>query len=154
MRLQLWGSSLRLKCSVAAEDCLHRSSMATRHGQKPKSCFQPALTKGEALQVRQITNAFQRITHEIPGWDKEKQSGLMRKTCTMTLLEAGASKAEVDFHLGWDDGTQPRNYARESLQVDMKPQAKAAGFARDFHYYLGRADIAVPKAWYDALMPV
>ena len=72
----------------------------------------------------------------------------------MTLLEAGASKAEVDFHLGWDDSTQPRNYARESLQVEMKPQAKATGFVRDFHHYLGRADIAVPKAWYDALMPV
>ena len=56
---------------------------------------------------------------------------------------------------GWNGGTQDRNYARESLQADMKAQAKAAGFVKDFreHHYLGRADIYVPEAWHNALLP-
>jgi len=47
------------------------------------------------------------------------------------------------------------NYARESLQADRKAQAKAAGFVKDFreYHYLGRADIYVPEAWHNALLP-
>ena len=95
------------------------------------------------------------MTSQIEGWDKSKVTGLMRKTCVADLRAVGVSTAEVDFHSGWNGGTQDRNYARESLQADMNAQAKAAGFARDFrqHHYLGRADIAVPKAWYNALLP-
>ena len=65
------------------------------------------------------------------------------------------AKLKLTFHSGWNEGTQDRNYARESLQADMKEQAKAAGFVRDFrqHHYLGREDIPVPKAWKDALLP-
>jgi len=61
----------------------------------------------------------------------------------------------VDFHGGWNGGTQDRHYARESLQADMKAQAKAAGFVKDFceHHYLGRADVHVPEAWHNALLP-
>jgi len=81
-------------------------------------------------------------------------TGLLRKTCVENLRAADASKAEVDFHSGWNGGTQDRNYARESLQADMKAQAKAAGFVKDFreHHYLGRADIYVPEAWHNALL--
>jgi len=61
----------------------------------------------------------------------------------------------VDFHSGWNGGTQDKNYARESMQADMEAQAKAAGFVKDFreHHYLGRADICVPEAWHNALLP-
>ena len=82
-------------------------------------------------------------------------TGLLRKTCVETLRAADASKAEVDFYGGWNGGTQDRKYARESLQADMKAQAKAAGFVKDFreHHYLGRADTHVPEAWHNALLP-
>ena len=82
-------------------------------------------------------------------------TGLLRKTCVETLRAADASKAEVNFHGGWNGGTQDRHYARESLQADMKAQAKAAGFVKEFceHHYLGRADIHVPEAWHNALLP-
>jgi len=61
----------------------------------------------------------------------------------------------VDFHSCWNEGTQDRNYARESLQADVRGQAKAAGFVKDccLHCYLGRADIYVPEAWHNALLP-
>ncbi|KAL0022411.1 hypothetical protein WJX77_009340 [Trebouxia sp. C0004] len=57
---------------------------------------------------------------------------------------------------GSNGGTQDRNYARESLQADMKAQANASGFVKDFRelHYLGRADIYVPEAWHsEALLP-
>ena len=130
-----------------------------KHGEKNwgrvKILFPGYADMSEAAQAKQISNLFNRITGQIKGWDKSKVTGLLRKTCVENLRAADASKAEVDFHSGWNGGTQYRNYARESLQADMKAQAKAAGFVKDFrqHHYLGRADIYVPEAWYNALLP-
>jgi len=120
-----------------------------------KILFPGYAAKSEEAQTKQVSNLVNRITSQIEGWDKSKVTGLMQKTCVADLRAVGVSTAEVDFHSGWNGGTQDRNYARESLQADMNAQAKAAGFARDFrqHHYLGRADIAVPKAWYNALLP-
>ena len=94
------------------------------------------------------------MTSQIEDWDKDKVTGLMRKACLADLRAMGVSLLKLTFiQAEW--GHSNRNYARESLQVDMNAQAKAAGFARDFrqHHYLGRADIAVPRAWYCALLP-
>ena len=52
-------------------------------------------------------------------------------------------------------GPSGPSLAVESLQADMKAQAKAAGFVKDFreYLYLGRADIHVPEARHNALLP-
>ena len=142
---------------------VHSSRLALleqmKHGEKTRGrvniLFPGYVDLSEKAQTDNISNLFNRITGQIQGWDKSKVTGLLRKTCVETLRAADASKAEVDFHGGWNGGTQDRNYARESLQADMKAQAKAAGFVKDFreHHYLGRADIHVPEAWHNALLP-
>jgi len=111
--------------------------------------------KSDEAQTKQISNLMSRVTSQIEGWDKDKVTGLMRKTCVADTRAAGASSSEVDLHAGWINGTQDRNYARASLQTDMDIMTKAAGFAKDFreHHYLGRAEVPVPRAWYNALLP-
>ena len=73
-----------------------------------------------------------RMTSQIEGWDRDKVTGLMRKTCVADTRTARASSSEVDLHGGWNNGTQDRNYARASLQTSMDVMTKAAGFAKDF----------------------
>ena len=96
-----------------------------------------------------------RMTGKIEGWDKDKVTGLMRKTRVAETRAAGASSSQVDLHGGWINGTQDRNYARASLQATMDVITKAAGFTKDFreHHYVGRAEVLVPRAWYNILLP-
>ena len=79
----------------------------------------------------------------------------MRKTCVGETRAAGASSSEVGLHCGWTNGTQDRSYARASLQTTMDVITKGAGFAKDFreHHHLGRAEVPVPRAWHNALLP-
>ena len=111
--------------------------------------------KSDEAQTKQISNLMNRITSQIEGWDKDKVTGLMRKTCVAETRAAGASSSQVDLLGGWLNGTQDRNYARASLQTTMDVITKAAGFAKDFreHHYLGRAEVPVPRDWYNALLP-
>ncbi len=119
---------------------VHSSCLALleqmQHGEKTwgrvKILFPGYVDLSEKAQTDKISNLFNRITGQLQGWDKSKVTGLLRKTCVETLRAADASKAEVDFHGGWNGGTQDRNYARESLQADMKAQAKQQGLSKIF----------------------
>jgi len=75
------------------------------------------------------------MRRQIEGWDKDKVTGLMRKTCVAETRAAGASSSQVDLHGGWINGTQDRNYARASLQATMDVITKAAGFTKEHHYW-------------------
>ncbi|DBA90927.1 TPA: hypothetical protein ACH3X1_016137 [Trebouxia sp. C0004] len=120
-----------------------------------KNLFPGCAGKSDEAQTKQISNLMNRMTRQIEGWDKDKVTGLLRKTCIAETRAAGASSSQVDLHGGWINGTQDRNYARASLQATMDVITKAAGFTKDFreHHYPGRAEVPVPKAWYDALLP-
>jgi len=111
--------------------------------------------KSDKAQTKQISNLMNRITSQIEGWDKDKVTGLMRKTCVAETRAAGASSSEVGLHCGWTNGTQDRSYARASLQTTMDVITKGAGFAKDFrkHHHLGRAEVPVPRGWHNALLP-
>jgi len=95
------------------------------------------------------------MTSQTEGWDKDKVTGLMRKTCVAETRAAGASNSQVGLLGGWINGTQDRNYARATLQTTMDVVTQAAGFAKDFqeHHHLGRAEVPVPRAWHNALLP-
>ena len=80
--------------------------------------------KSDEAQTRQISNLMNRVSSQTEGWDKDKVTGLMQKTCVADTRAAGASSSEVDLHAGWINGTQDRNYARASLQTDMNVVAK------------------------------
>jgi len=99
---------------------------------KVKMLFPGDAGKSDEAQTRQISNLMNRVSSQIEGWDKDKVTGLMRKTCVADTRAAGASSSEVDLHAGWINGTQDRNYARASLQTTMDVMTKAAGFAKDF----------------------
>ncbi|DBA76111.1 TPA: hypothetical protein ACH3X1_009854 [Trebouxia sp. C0004] len=122
---------------------------------KVKILFPGCAGKSDEAQTKQISNLMNRMTSQIEGWDKDKVTGLMRKTCVAETRAAGASSSQVDLHSGWINCTQDRNYARASLQATMDVITTAAGFTKDFreHHYLGRAELPVPKAWYNALLP-
>jgi len=112
--------------------------------------------KSDEAQTKQISNLMNRITSQIKGWDKDKVTGLMRKTCVGETRAAGASSSEVGLHCGWTNGTQDRSYARASLQTTMDVITKGAGFAKDFreHHHLGRAEVPVPRACVNVLVNV
>ena len=111
--------------------------------------------KSDEAKTKQISNLMNRMTSQVEGWDKDKVTGLMRKTCVADTRAAGASASDVSLQCGWINGTQDRSYARATLQATMDVMTKAAGFVRDFpeHHYLGRAEVPVPRNWYDALLP-
>ncbi len=95
---------------------------------------------------------------QIEGWDKEKVTGVFCKTYTVMLRAADLGTAETNSHVGWAAGTQDRHCARAMLETTMSAQAKAAGYTKGGdnwrqHHFLARADVPVPKAWYDALIP-
>ena len=99
---------------------------------KVKMLFPGHPGKSNKAQTRQISNLMNRVSSQTEGWDKDKVTGLMQKTCVADTRAAGASSSEVDLHAGWINGTQDRNYARVSLQTTMDVMTKAAGFAKDF----------------------
>ncbi len=134
---------------------LEQIRSAEKEWVKVKILFPGCAGKSDEAQTKQISNLMNRMTSQIDGWDKDKVTGLMRKTCVAETRAAGASSSQVDLHGGWINGTQDRNYARASLQATMDVITKAAGFSKDFreHHYLGRAEVPVPRAWYNALLP-
>ncbi len=134
---------------------LEQIRSAEKEWVKVKILFPGCAGKSDEAQTKHISNLMNRMTSQIEGWDKDKVTGLMRKICVAETRAAGASSSQVDLHGGWTNGTQDRNYARASLQATMDAITKAAAFTKDFreHHYLGRAELPVPKAWYNALLP-
>ncbi len=94
-----------------------------RYGEKTwgrvKILFPGYADLSKAAQADKISHLFNRITGLIQGRGKSKVTGLLCKTCVKNLRAADASKAEVDFHAGWNGGTQDRNYARESSKLQL-----------------------------------
>ena len=142
------------------EKCFCRVEQSLPLANKAKSLAWPLawlaiLTKQDSLpnlwswlwSARTFTSSFCTSSHQLIC-----VTGLMRKTCVAETRAAGASSSQVDLLGGWLNGTQDRNYARASLQTCI---TKAAGFAKDFreHHYLGRAEVPVPRDWYNALLP-
>ncbi len=103
---------------------LEQIRSAEKEWVKVKMLFPGHAGKSDEAQTKQISNLMNRMTSQIEGWDKDKVTGLMRKTCVADTRAAGASSSEVDLHAGWNNGTQDRNYARASLQTDMNVVAK------------------------------
>ncbi len=150
-----FGELLALEVQLGHLRLLEQIKNREKDWDRVKILFPGYADKSEATQTKQISNLLNRITGQIKGWNKSKVTGLLCKKCTADLRASGLGSATVNFHIGWNGGTQDRSYARESLQSDMDAQAKAAGFIKDVreHHYVGRADVCVPKAWYDVLLP-
>jgi len=134
---------------------LEQIRSAEKEWVKVRMLFPGYAGKSDEAQTKQISNLMNRMTSQTEGWDKDKVTGLMRKTCVAETRAAGASNSQVDLHCGWINGTQDRSYARASLQTTMDVITKGAGFAKDFreHRHLGRAEVPVPRAWHNALLP-
>jgi len=128
------------------------------HGQQlwESKVFFPNTDRHEDGQKRQITSLLNKVTQQIPGWDKDKRAGLFRKTAAGIASGAGADSDRVNRQMGWKGDTQSRAYAVADLEAYVDVQAMQAAFDRDswrLHHYLGRAAIAVDKSWYDVLVP-
>ncbi len=118
--------------------------------------FFPNTDRHEDGQKRQITSLMNKVTQQVPGWDKDKRTGLFRKTAAGIANGAGAESDRVNRQLGWKGDTQNRSYAVADLEAYVDVQAMQAGFDKDswrLHHHLGRAGIAVDESWYDVLVP-
>ena len=89
---------------------------------KAKMLFPGCAGKNDRAQTKQIINLMNRMTSQIEGWDKDKVTGLLRKTCVAETRAAKASRSQVDLLDGWINGTQ----------ATMDMVTKAAGFTKDF----------------------
>ena len=118
--------------------------------------FFPGSDKDEHLQVRQLDSLLRSIFRQIPDWDKDKITGLFRKTCTVNARAAGASSDAVNRHEGWKGDTQSRSYAVASLEAYIDTHAVLAGYKsqgwRDSHHLL-RSTVDVESSWCNALLP-
>ena len=128
------------------------------HEQQLWKCkvFFPNTDKDEAGQKRQISSLLDEVTQHIPGWDKDKRTGLFRKTAAGIASGAGADSDQVNRPMGWKGDTQSRSYAVAYLEAYADVQAMQAGFDKDswrLHHHLGRAAVAVDESWHDVLIP-
>lgn len=118
--------------------------------------FFPNTDRNEDGQKRQISSLFNKIIQQIPGWDKDKTTGLFRKTAASLANGAGADSDKVNRQLSWKRNSQSRSYAVADLGAYIDVQAMQAGFEKDswrLHHHLGRAAIAADELWYDVLLP-
>lgn len=118
--------------------------------------FFPNTDRNEDGQKRQISSILNKITQQIPVWDKDKVTGLFRKTAAGIANGAGADSDRVNRQLGWKGDAQSRSYAVADLEAYVDVQAMQAGFAKDswrLQHHLGRAAIVVNELWYDVLLP-
>ena len=72
-----------------------------------------------------------KVSQQIPGWDKDKRTGLFRKTAAGIANGAGANSDRVNRPLGWRGDTQSRSYAVADLETYVDVQAMQAEFDRD-----------------------
>ncbi len=108
-------------------------------------------------RVGRLRGCFQHITKQLPKWQKWKQLHLMRHTVTVMLAEEGANPGNIDTQMDWVPGKTQRAYMQDPI-VSLNEQAILAGFTKGSaqwhqHHHLGRADVCVPAAWVDALIP-
>ena len=61
--------------------------------------FFPNTDMNEDAQKRQISSLLNKITQQIPGWDKDKRIGLFRKTAASLANGAGADSDRVNRQL-------------------------------------------------------
>ena len=118
--------------------------------------FFPDTNMTKDAQKRQISSLLDKITQQIPGWDKDKRTGLFRKTAASLANGAGADSDRVNRQLGWKQDTQSRSYAVADLGAYIDVQAMQAGFEKNnwrLHQHLGRAAVAIDESWYDVLVP-
>lgn len=128
------------------------------HEQQLWKCkvFFPNTDKDEAGQKRQISSLLDEVTQHIPGWDKDKRTGLFRKTAAGIASGAGADSDQVNRQMGWKGDTQSRSCAVAYLEAYADVQAMQAGFDKDswrLQDHLGRAAVAVDESWHDVLIP-
>ena len=81
----------------------------------------------------------------------------MRHTVTVMLAEEGTNSSDIDTSLDWNGSKTQRAYMQDP-KVSLDKQAILAGFTKGSaqwrqHHHLGRADVCVPAAWVDALIP-
>jgi len=118
--------------------------------------FFPNSDKTGQQRVQQLTD-MNKVTKGVSGWDKDKRTGLLRKTATGIGLGAGADADGLNRHMGWKPDTQSRSYAVADLAAHLQEQAGLAGF--DCHndiwrhnHHLGRDAVAVDVSWCDTLL--
>ena len=118
--------------------------------------FFPNSDKVGEKRVDEIRALLKKVTNKIVGWDKDKMTGLFRKTATGKALGAGADANAVNRHMGWKPDTQSRSYAGADLGAHLHEQAVLAGFDNKTwrqNHHLGRSAIPVGVSWCDALFP-
>ena len=76
--------------------------------------------------MNEIRALLKKVTNKIVGWDKDKMTGLFRKTATGKALGAGADANAVNRHMGWKPDTQSRSYAGADLGAHLHEQAVLA----------------------------
>ncbi len=108
-------------------------------------------------RVGRLRSCFQHITKQLPKWQKTKQLHLMRHTVTVMLAEEGTTSSDIDTQMDWNASKTQRAYMQDP-KVSLNEQAILAGFTKGSaqwrqHHHLGRADVCVPAAWVDALIP-
>ncbi len=79
-------------------------------------------------RVQQLTALLNKVTKGVSGWDKDKRTGLLRKTATGIALGAGADADGLNRHMGWKPDDQSRSYAVADLAAHLQEQAGLAGF--------------------------
>ena len=106
--------------------------------------FFPKGDKTELQRVQQLAALLNKVTKGVIDWDKDKRTGLFRKTTTGIALGAGADADAVNRHMGWKPDTQSRSYAAADLGAHLHEQAVLAGFDNDAwrqKHHLGRTAV-------------
>lgn len=93
--------------------------------------FFPNTDKTEDGQKGQIISLLKQVTKKIQGWDKDKRTGLFRKTAAGIANGARADADRVNRQMGWKGDTQSRSYALADLGAYVDVQAVLAGFDKD-----------------------
>ncbi len=106
-------------------------------------------------RVGRLRSCF--FTKQLPKCQKRKQLHLMRHTVTVMLAEEGTNPGDIDTQMDWNLSKTQRAYLQDP-KVSLTEQAILAGFTKGSaqwrqHHHLGRADVCVPAAWVDALIP-
>ncbi len=116
----------------------------------------PKVTKLKQNDNVLNSNLMNRMSSHIEDWDKDKVTGLNRKTCGADTRAAGATT--VDNHCSWNNGTYW--YSRPELcQSKVTNRYEYSCKSSLICHRLPRApplrksSCSCAKAWYNALLP-
>jgi hypothetical protein len=102
-----------------------------------------------------IESMFTSVTDMVDEVTKTKRLHLFRNSGVILLAAGGAALDVMKIWGRWVNGTMGQSYLEKNPLVAIQAYAILAGFGTDFmnKHYLGRALVAVPMEWVDAIAP-